>query len=60
MATATSGDTSSLDVWTDPAKERLGTSATVITFVRTVTSAVLAGLAVQQESLPLLVSALVV
>ena len=60
MATATSGDTSALDVWTDPDSERIGTSATVITFVRTVASVVLAGLAVQQESLRLLVAALVV
>jgi CDP-diacylglycerol--glycerol-3-phosphate 3-phosphatidyltransferase len=49
-----------LDVWSDPARERLGTSATVITFVRTVAAVVLAGLAVRQESLTLLVVALVV
>jgi CDP-diacylglycerol--glycerol-3-phosphate 3-phosphatidyltransferase len=49
-----------LDVWSDPARERLGTSATVITFVRTVSAVVLAGLAVRQESLTLLVVSLVV
>jgi CDP-diacylglycerol--glycerol-3-phosphate 3-phosphatidyltransferase len=61
MGTATTGvDYDTLDVWTDPEKERVGTSATVITFVRTMISVVLAGLAAQQESLPLLVAALVV
>ena len=60
MSTATEGDLDSLDVWTDPAQERVGTSATVITFVRTVLSVVLAGLAVTQESQTLLVAALVV
>ena len=60
MGTATGRDYDSLDVWTDPEKERVGTSATVITFVRTIISVVLAGLAAQQESLPLLVAALVV
>jgi len=60
MATATDADPASLDVWSDPARERLGTSATVITFVRTVASVVLAGLAAQQEDLSLLVAALVV
>ena len=49
-----------LDVWTDPASERLGTSATVITAVRTVLSAVLAGVAAHDGSLRLLVAALVV
>ncbi len=52
--------TEELDVWTDPARERVGTSATVITGVRTVVSVVLAGLAAHQESLALLVAALVV
>ena len=60
MPTAIEGDLDSLDVWTDPAQERVGTSATVITFVRTVLSVVLAGLAVTQESQTLLVAALVV
>ena len=60
MSAAIEGDLDSLDVWTDPARERVGTSATVITFVRTVLSVVLAGLAVTQESQTLLVAALVV
>ena len=61
MATATSQeDLDALDVWSDPAQERIGTSATVITFVRTIISVVLAGVAAQQESLTLLVVALVV
>jgi CDP-diacylglycerol---glycerol-3-phosphate 3-phosphatidyltransferase len=53
-------DPALLDVWTDPAAERIATSATVITGVRTVAAVVLAGLAAQQESLTLLVAALVV
>ena len=56
----TATDTGDLDVWTDPAAERIGTSATVITGIRTVASVVLAALAARQESLPLLVAALVV
>lgn len=61
MAAATSEtDAAELDVWTDPAKERIGTSATVITGVRTVASVVLSGLAANQHSLKLLVIALVV
>ena len=47
------------DVYADPAKERLGTSANVVTLLRTAATLVLAGLAVQQESLELLVAALV-
>ncbi len=47
------------DVYADPAKERLGTSANVVTLVRTVATVVLAGLAAQQESLGLLVASLV-
>lgn len=49
-----------LDVYADPAKEKVGTSATVITAVRTVASVVLAGVAAADESLTLLVAALVV
>jgi CDP-diacylglycerol---glycerol-3-phosphate 3-phosphatidyltransferase len=61
MAAATSEtDAAGLDVWTDPANERIGTSATVITGVRTVASVVLSGLAADQHSLKLLVIALVV
>ena len=47
------------DVYADPAKERLGTSANAITLVRTVAAVALAGLAVQQDSLELLVASLV-
>jgi CDP-diacylglycerol--glycerol-3-phosphate 3-phosphatidyltransferase len=60
MASSTSGDLDALDVWTNVDQERVGTSATVITFVRTIASVVLAGLAVQRESIELLVVALVV
>src|SRR5512141_1358184 len=60
MATAAQVDVHSLDVWTDPTKERVGTSATAVTFVRTVASVVLAALAAQQRSQTLLVAALVV
>lgn len=57
---ATSADTAGLDVYADPAKERLGTSANIITYVRTLVSVLLAGLAVREDSLQLLVAALVV
>jgi CDP-diacylglycerol---glycerol-3-phosphate 3-phosphatidyltransferase len=61
MAAATTQEgLDALDVWSDPARERIGTSATVITFVRTIVSVLLAALAAQQESLTLLVAALVV
>jgi CDP-diacylglycerol--glycerol-3-phosphate 3-phosphatidyltransferase len=60
MPAATEGDLDTLDVWTHPDQERVGTSATVITFVRTVASVVLAGLAAREGSLTLLVVALVV
>jgi CDP-diacylglycerol---glycerol-3-phosphate 3-phosphatidyltransferase len=60
MVNVFEADPDALDVWTDPAQERVGTSATVITFVRTVVAVVLAGLAARQESLPLLVASLVV
>ncbi len=46
------------DVYADPANERLGTPANLITLVRTVGSVVTAGLAAQQGSLTLLVVAL--
>jgi CDP-diacylglycerol--glycerol-3-phosphate 3-phosphatidyltransferase len=52
--------TDALDVYSDPAMERLGTSATVITGVRTVAAVILAALAARQESITLLVAALVV
>jgi CDP-diacylglycerol--glycerol-3-phosphate 3-phosphatidyltransferase len=47
-----------LDVYADPATERIGTSATVVTAVRTVAAVVLAGLAVREGSLTLLVASL--
>jgi CDP-diacylglycerol--glycerol-3-phosphate 3-phosphatidyltransferase len=50
----------SLDVYADPAKERVGTSATLITGIRTVAAVVLAALAARQGSQSLLVAALVV
>jgi CDP-diacylglycerol--glycerol-3-phosphate 3-phosphatidyltransferase len=60
MPAATVEDLDALDVWTRPETERVGTSATVITFVRTVASVVLAGLAARDQSITLLVVALVV
>ncbi len=48
------------DVYADPAAERVGTSATWVTFVRTVVSVVLSAVAATQGSLPLLVVALAV
>ena len=60
MTIAAPVEAGSLDVWTDPEQERVGTSATVVTAVRTIVSVVLAGLAAQQSSLTLLVVALVV
>ena len=46
------------DVYADVARERVGTSATAVTAVRTIASVVLAGLAVHERSLTLLVAAL--
>jgi CDP-diacylglycerol--glycerol-3-phosphate 3-phosphatidyltransferase len=60
MTSAAPVDAGALDVWTHPEQERVGTSATLITAVRTVASVVLAGLAAQEGSLTLLVVALVV
>lgn len=53
-------DPDALDVWADPATERLFTPATIVTFIRTTASVVLAGFAFQQESLKLLVIAVLV
>jgi CDP-diacylglycerol--glycerol-3-phosphate 3-phosphatidyltransferase len=53
-------DPTTLDVWADPAKERLGTPATIITFVRTVVAVTLTGFAIREHSLTLLVVALAV
>lgn len=56
---ATLADTAA-DVYADPAAERLGTPANVITLVRTVAAVATAGVAAQQESLTLLLVALAV
>lgn len=58
--TLTAGAARALDVYADPAAERIGTAATWVTGVRTVATVVLAGVAVQQESLTWLVASLVV
>jgi CDP-diacylglycerol--glycerol-3-phosphate 3-phosphatidyltransferase len=60
LLTPPAGDPATLDVWTDPTRERIGTPATITTFVRTAVSVALAALAAREESLPLLVAALVV
>lgn len=57
---ATSADAAAPDVMADPAMERLGTAANVITLVRTVAAVVVAGVAVREDSLTLLVVSLVV
>ena len=49
-----------LDVYADPATERIGTSATLVTAVRTVGAVALAGLAVHEGSLTLLLASRVV
>ncbi len=54
---ATSAD-AALDVYADPAQERLGTSANLVTLVRTVAAVAVAGAAIRQESLTLLVVSL--
>ena len=56
----TLADPGTLDVWTDVEGERVGTSATAVTAVRTVLSVALAGVAAYEESLTLLVASLVV
>src|SRR3954452_6236594 len=56
----TLADPGTLDVWTDAKAERGGTPATVVTGVRTVAAVVLAGAAAHENSLKLLVAALVV
>jgi len=57
---ATPADAEAPDVMADPAKERLGTAANLITLVRTIAAVVLAGVAVREDSLTLLVVSLVV
>jgi CDP-diacylglycerol--glycerol-3-phosphate 3-phosphatidyltransferase len=51
---------SGLDVWTDPAAERLGTPANVLTVVRTAVAVALAGWAAGEGDLGLLVRSLAV
>jgi len=60
MTIAAPVEAGTLDVWTHPEQERIGTSATVVTAIRTVASVVLAGFAARQGSLTLLVVALAV
>ncbi|HZJ04035.1 MAG TPA: CDP-alcohol phosphatidyltransferase family protein [Nocardioidaceae bacterium] len=48
------------DVYADPDQERLGTSATVVTGVRTLAAVAIAGAAVHQDSLELLIVSLAV
>jgi CDP-diacylglycerol--glycerol-3-phosphate 3-phosphatidyltransferase len=56
----TFADPRALDVWSDAAKERIGTSATVITFVRTVIAVALGVFAAREHDLGLLIGALAV
>ena len=56
----TPADGAALDVWTDVAAERVATSATLVTGVRTVAAVGLAGLAAAEQSLTLLVISLAV
>ncbi|MFT4010587.1 MAG: CDP-alcohol phosphatidyltransferase family protein [Nocardioidaceae bacterium] len=56
----TFADPATLDVWSDPAQERVGTLATWITFVRTVVSVGLAVAAAYESSRELLIAALAV
>ena len=60
MATSADAAATAQDVYADPACERLGTPANVVTAVRTLGAVVLAGLAVWDASLPLLVASLAV
>ena len=56
----TLADPRTLDVWSDPATERIGTSATVITFVRTAIAVALGVYAAREHDLGLLIGALAV
>lgn len=58
--TLTAPDARALDVYVDPAAERIGTAATWVTGARTLATVALAGVAVQQESLAWLVVSLAV
>jgi CDP-diacylglycerol--glycerol-3-phosphate 3-phosphatidyltransferase len=54
----THADPQTLDVWSDPAAERLFTSATIVTFVRTAVAVALAGYAAHDGELTWLLVAL--
>lgn len=56
----TLADPRTLDVWSDPASERIATSATVITFVRTIIAVGLGVFAAREHDLGLLIAALAV
>jgi CDP-diacylglycerol--glycerol-3-phosphate 3-phosphatidyltransferase len=56
----TLADPGTLDVWSDPATERIRTSATVITFVRTAIAVALGVYAARENDLGLLIGALAV
>jgi CDP-diacylglycerol---glycerol-3-phosphate 3-phosphatidyltransferase len=60
MSAKALADPATLDVWTDVEGERVGTSATAVTAVRTVAAVALAGVAAHRDSLELLVASLVV
>jgi CDP-diacylglycerol--glycerol-3-phosphate 3-phosphatidyltransferase len=60
MPTALQPDVGGRDVWADPAQERLGTSANVVTAVRTVLAVALAAMAAERGSVALLVASLAV
>lgn len=56
----TRADPATLDVWTDPDAERIATSATIVTFVRTVIAVALGVYAAREDSLALLIVSLAV
>jgi CDP-diacylglycerol---glycerol-3-phosphate 3-phosphatidyltransferase len=60
MPTALQPDVGARDVWADPAHERLGTSANLVTAVRTVLAVALAAMAAERGSVVLLVASLAV
>jgi CDP-diacylglycerol--glycerol-3-phosphate 3-phosphatidyltransferase len=60
MPTALQPDVGGRDVWADPAQERLGTSANLVTAVRTVLAVALAAMAAERGSVALLVASLAV
>src|SRR5215207_9823008 len=60
MPTALQPDVGGRGVWADPAQERLGTSANLVTAVRTVLAVALAAMAAERGSVALLVASLAV